>query len=88
MLYPFFFISGSIIEPIAAVLATDDPVTPAKIIDAATQIIPRLPLIKQNNSEEKAIIRFDMPPVVINCPASINNGIARRSQESNPKNIL
>ncbi len=42
----------------------------------------------ERDAEEKAIIRFDMPPVVINCPASINNGIARRSQESNPKNIL
>jgi hypothetical protein len=68
--------------------ATDDPVMAAKIIDAATVIIPRLPLTKPNNSEEKVISRFDIPPEFINSPASINNGMAKSSQESKPKNIF
>lgn len=79
---------GNIIDPIAAVSAVEDPETPAKIIDAKTVIIPKLPLTKPNISLAKFTILFDIPPLSIKFPANIKNGIAIIGHESNAANIL
>ena len=87
MSYPFLFIAGIMMEPTAAVSAVDDPETPAKIIEAITEIIPRLPLINPKQALEKSTILREIPPLSINSPASINNGIAMIGQESRAVNI-
>jgi hypothetical protein len=79
--------AGIMIEPTAAVSAVDEPETPAKIIDAITEIIPKLPLINPKHAPEKSTILREMPPLSINLPASINNGIAMMGQESKAVNI-
>jgi hypothetical protein len=66
----------------------DDPETPAKTIEAPTVIIPRLPRINPKQALEKSTIFLEIPPLSINTPASINNGIAIRGQESRAANIL
>ena len=65
MLYPRSFINGSMIAPTAAVSAVDEPDTPAKIMDAATETIPRLPRMNPNSSEVNATNRRDIPPAVM-----------------------
>ena len=56
-------------------------------MDAATLMYPRLPLIYPKSSVVNSTSRLDMPPCIINCPASINKGMAISSHEFNPKNI-
>ena len=88
MSYPFFFMAGIMIEPTAAVSAVDDPDTPAKIIEAMTETMPRLPLTNPKQALENSTILLEIPPLSINSPASINKGIAIIGHESRAVNIL
>ena len=86
MLYFFSLIAGSRIEPIAAVSAVEEPVMPAKTMDARTQTMARLPLIKPMHALANATILFDIPPVSIKFPASMKRGMAMIGQESSAEN--
>src|SRR5699024_316803 len=63
-------------EPIAAIVAGPDPDIAAKNILAKTVTIARPPVINPINTLAKFNNRLDIPPVLINTPAKIKNGIA------------
>ena len=50
------------IEPIAAVPAVAEPEIAAKIMDASTATIARLPFTKPIDALAKSTIRLDIPP--------------------------
>ncbi len=74
-------------EPTAAVSAVDEPEIPAKIIEAITDTMARLPLIKPKQALENSTILREMPPLSINPPASINKGMAMMGHESRAVNM-
>ena len=49
--------------------------------------IAKLPLTNPKHALEKSTILLEIPPLSINSPASINNGIAMIGQESRAVNI-
>src|SRR5699024_4650817 len=86
--YFFRSISGIRIEPIAAVVADDDPDIEAKKPDVSIVTAPNPPLNHTTKAFAKFIKRFEMPPVVIIFPDNMKKGIAIIVKESRFSNIL
>ena len=82
--YPFLFISGIIILPIADAVAIPEPESAPKNIHAMILTHPIAPFTKSISAEAKLTIRFAIPPVDIITPASIKNGIAMTVKEKIP----
>jgi hypothetical protein len=74
--YPRFFISGIIIEPIAATSATAEPDISAKNNETPTFTIANAPRTKPISAETKLISRTVMPVAFMIAPARTNIGIA------------
>ena len=87
-LYPFFSISGTMIPPIAAVVAGHDPEIAAKIIEEPTETIASPPVKRLKKRFTKSTSFFDNPPAVIRFPARMKNGIAIRGNELIPPNMV
>jgi len=83
--YFALFISGIIIPPTAATVATPEPDTALKKPLAKIVMIPRNPFTLPTNEAEKATILRDIPPLLINSPAYRNKGIAINGKESRPE---
>lgn len=86
--YPFFSISGIIKEPIAEVVATAEPETAPKNIQAMVVTMESPPVIHPRRLSAKFTIRFAIPPVAIRFPASMKNGTAKSVKESVPDKEL
>ena len=75
--YPLLTIAGTIIDPIAATVAGEDPEMAAKNIHERTVTIPNPPSTLPITLIAKLTMRLDIPPDSIRKPARINSGIAR-----------
>ena len=74
--YPFSFIRGTVIPPIAATVAGLDPEMAPKKADATTAILASFPGCLLTKVAIKSIKRFDIPPFSIIFPARIKKGTA------------
>jgi len=74
--YPTFFIMGKRSPPIAAASATDEPIKPAKIIEARMAAYPRPPRTWPIISCAIRTTRRERPPAVIISPAKTKKGMA------------
>ena len=63
-------------EPTATTVAGDEPDTAANNAHASSAAIARPPRKWPTSEFANAIMRFATPPVVINAPARMKNGIA------------
>ena len=72
------------ILPTADAVATDEPDMAAKSIAARMLTCASPPGSPPNSAFANSIKRRAIPPLLINCPASMKNGIARRVNESSP----
>src|SRR5699024_6974001 len=86
--YPFSFIEGITIFPIAAVAAVVDPDIDENIIVARTVTIANPPRIWPTITFAILIIFCETPPFPMIEPAKIKNGIANSGKESKPLKIL
>jgi hypothetical protein len=66
------------IEPTATTVAGDEPDTAANSMHASTDAMARPPRKCPMHALAKRIIRFATPPVVMNAPPRMKNGIASR----------
>ena len=82
-----FFIIGIRIEPIEEVSATEEPEIPPKSIEARILTIANPPRILPIKTFDISIIRCEIPPIPISCPARMKNGIAIRENEFKPLTI-
>ncbi len=64
------------IEPTATTVAGDDPETAANSMHASTEAIASPPRRWPMQALAKRIMRFATPPVVMNAPPRMKNGIA------------
>ncbi len=64
------------IEPTATTVAGDEPETAANSMQASTEAIARPPRRWPMQALAKRIIRLATPPVVMNVPPRMKNGIA------------
>ena len=75
-------------EPMAEVVATAEPETAPKNMQAIVVTIERPPVIQPRRLSAKFTILLAIPPVAIRFPASIKNGTARSVKESVPDREL
>src|SRR5690606_19291317 len=80
--YPFFSISGISTEPIAAVVAEEEPETVANNMEVSTATAPRPPRIHPTRALARRTSRRAIPPDCISVPARMKNGTAIRLKES------
>ena len=71
LLYPAFSISGSMMAPMAAVVAMPEPDSAAKNAQEITATIARPPRTQPTRLEAKSTIRLEIPPASIRAPARI-----------------
>jgi len=86
--YLFLFISGNVTDPIAIVLALEEPLTPEKNIVEITETIPNPPRYWPTNTLKTFIILLAIPPLDIILPAKIKRGIHNIEKEFKPANIF
>ena len=86
--YPFCFILGTVIPPMAATVAGLEPEMAPKNAEATTVIQDRRPGILLISISIKSMSRLEMPPFSIMFPASIKKGTAIRVKLSAWVNIL
>jgi len=85
--YPFFFINGMVIAPVAATLATADPERLAKITLEKRAIIPSPPRLCPTRVLIKSTSLLEIPPESMIAPTRIKNGIAVKEKEFTPPYI-
>src|SRR5450631_3847945 len=85
---PCSTIAGKMIEPIAATVATLNPLIAANKTQAATPASPKPPGQCPTSETVKLIMRFATPPRVRNVPASMKNGMAMIPKLSSPLKSL
>ena len=74
--YCLFFISGIMIDPIAAAVAGDAPEMAEKNAHENIVVMPSPPLTWPITASEKLTMRRDRPPQPIRVPAKMNRGMA------------
>jgi hypothetical protein len=74
-------------EPIAKVVATDEPETAAKIMQVSTQLMGKPPCTPPTSDLANSTSRREMPPVSMRLPARMKNGIASSGNLSIALNI-
>ncbi len=82
--YPFFFIIGMSMLPMAVVSAAEDPEMPPKNIEARILTIARPPRIQPTSELAKLTSLSAMPPAAMMSPASTKKGTARRTKTLSP----
>jgi len=82
--YPCRIMAGMTTAPMAAVSAAAEPEIPAKNMEATIHAQASPPGTQPTRLSEKSMSCREMPPVSMMDPASMNNGTARRSNESTP----
>ena len=87
-LYPSSTILGYIIDPIAAVVAKDEPEIAPKNAQATKLIIAKQLFAHPNRLYAKSTNLFEIPPTSINSPAIKKSGIASSVKELLYENVL
>ena len=77
--YPRFFISGIMIDPIAAVSETDEPEMSPNMKLATTLEVPRPPRTLPTRTCAKSTSRSAMPDAYMRLPDRTKRGTARRA---------
>ena len=70
--------------PTADTVASEDPVSAPKNIDATPTTAPRPPTKDPTKAAAQSISRRAIPPTLITVPARMKNGIAIMEKESIP----
>jgi hypothetical protein len=86
--YPFLFIPGIMMLPIAAVVAVAEPEIAPKNMEAAMVTIASPPLSHPTRELTKLTSLREMPPVSIRFPPKIKKGRAINGKESAAATIL
>lgn len=85
---PSFSISGISTEPIAAVVAEEEPDTVANSNEVSTATAPRPPRIQPTKAFASCTSLVATPPEDMRCPARMKNGTAIRLNESRDWNAI
>src|SRR5574337_686827 len=76
--YPFLAMAGMTTWPMAAAPATAEPEISPKNMEATMVTMAKPPRMNPTKALARLISRVEIPVVVINPPARINNGMAKR----------